>query len=589
MGRSVIVERDVMVPMRDGVRLAADVYRPAENGRYPVLVYRTPYGTSNGINVASRILNPLDAVLRGYTVVVQDVRGRFKSEGQWQPFANEAGDGYDTVEWAAIQPWSSGKIGIYGASYVGVTAMHAAIAAPPHLQACMVQALASNPHNCWTYSGGAFELGFNLFWIAGPFWGLAWDTLRRLHLSDEEIARAQKGLAEITADAWGTCRRLPLIDLPALKTSAPYWQEWLAHPAYDQYWKALDPIAKGARITVPVLNIAGWFDIFLRGSLEFHEFLESHSDDHARKSHRFILGPWEHVSHLNLMPSAAGQWEFGPEAISGPRLLTDLTLEFFDQCLKGAARLSEAASKIRYFMMGENRWQESPSWPPPHTPTNFYLHSGGAANSRGGNGFLTTDGPGAEPPDSYVYDPANPVPTVGGRALFYHPALGPTGVADQATVEERQDVLVYSSPRLNRPFRIAGPVTVTLFAATSGVDTDFTAKLVDVQPDGFCANIAEGIIRARYRNSPAREELLEPGQIYELTIDLWSVAHTFQVSHIVRLEISSSNFPRYDRNLNGVVSPALGRAHDIHVVTQQVFHDIKHPSHLTLPAVASRP
>jgi hypothetical protein len=586
MGTPVIVERGVMVSMRDNVKLATDVYRPADDGRYPVLVYRTPYGRSNGINVASRIFNPLDAVLRGYAVVIQDVRGRFASEGLWQPFANEVADGYDAVEWAATQVWSSASVGVYGASYVGVTAMHAAIAAPPHLKACMVQALASNFHNCWTYSGGAFELGFNLFWIAGPFWGLAWDTLKRLRLSEKDTTQAQEELARLTADPWGACRQLPLIDLPAFKTSAPYWQEWLAHPAYDQYWKAFDVAARGVRVTVPVLNLTGWFDMLLRGGLDLYELLESHSDENARKGHRFIIGPWEHVSHLNLMPSAAGQWDFGPEAISGPRSLTDLTLQFFDQWLKGEAGTSEEAAKVRYFMMGENKWQDSATWPPKHTPTNFYLHSAGSANSRSGNGALTPHLPGTEPPDSYVYDPANPVPTVGGRTLFYHPALGPTGVADQAKVEERQDVLVYSSPRLNRPSKIAGPVTVTLFAATSTVDTDFTAKLVDVQPDGFCANIAEGIIRARYRKSLEREELLEPGEIYKLTIDLWSVAHTFGVGHRIRLEISSSNFPRYNRNLNAAVSPAVGVAQDMQIATQQVFHDSAYPSHVTLPALA---
>jgi putative CocE/NonD family hydrolase len=585
MTSTLIVERDVMVPMRDHARLATDVYRPVEEERYPVLVHRTPYGKSTAINVASRIFNPLDAVPRGYVVVIQDVRGRFASEGTWQPFANEVRDGYDTVEWAAAQPWSSGRVGIYGGSYVGVTAMHAAVSAPPHLKACMVQAFTSSFHDCWTYSGGAFELGFNLFWVAGPFWGLAWDALKRFELSDEEIAAAQRQLAQITADPWAAARHLPVIDLPVFKALAPYWQEWLEHPAYDEYWKAADVTASGARITVPVLNLAGWFDLFQRGGVDLHAFLESHSDAAAREGHRFIIGPWEHVSHMQLMPSSAGRWDFGPEAISGPRLWTDLTLRFFDQYLKTDGSGSAPPAKVRYFMMGDNVWRDSATWPPPHTPTRFYLHSAGGANTRSGNGALTTQLPADEPPDSFVYDPDNPVPTVGGRTLFYHPAFGSAGVADQAGVEEREDVLVYSSARLTRLSRIAGAVTLTLFASTSGVDTDFTAKLVDVQPDGFCANIAEGILRARYRTSPEREEWLRPGEIYELAIDLWSVAHTFGVGHRIRLEVSSSNFPRYDRNLNTAVTPALGSAHDIHVATQQVFHDAAHPSHVTLPAL----
>ena len=586
MNSSVIVDRDVMVPMRDEVKLSADVYRPADNGQYPTLIHRTPYSKSTAINVASRFFNPLDAVLRGYVVVIQDVRGRFKSDGLWQPFANEGPDGYDTIEWAASQPWSDGRVGIYGGSYVGVSSLHAALAAPPHLEACMVSMFTSNPQSCWTYSGGAFELGFNLFWVAGPFWGLAWDTVQRLGLSDQEITEGQERLAKITADPWGAVRHLPINDVRAFETLAPYWREWLAHPTYDHYWKPLDLLASNARINVPVLNLAGWFDIFLRGSLELHEFLDSHSDERARKGHRLVIGPWEHVSHLNTMPSSAGQWDFGPTALSGPRLWTDLVLQFFDQHMKPGEVAEQPPSNVRYFMMGENVWADSVVWPPTHTASKFYLHSKGSANTRLGDGALTTVLPSAEPTDSFTYDPASPVPSRGGRVLFYHFAFGQAGVADQASVEERQDVLVYSSPALTTPLAIAGPVTVNLFAATSAVDTDFTAKLVDVQSDGFCANIAEGIIRARYRRNLEREELLAPGEVYEFVIDMWSVAHTFAIGDTVRLEISSSNFPRFNRNLNAAVSPITGVAEDIQVATQSVFHDVAHPSHLVLPVVA---
>lgn len=585
MVSTVIVDRDVMVPMRDKVNLATDIYRPDGNGRHPVLVHRTPYGKSTAINVASRFFNPLDAVLRGYVVVIQDVRGRFSSEGSWEPFANELNDGYDTVEWAASQPWADGQVGIYGGSYVGVTALHAAISAPPHLKACMVSMFTSNRHNCWTYTGGAFELGFNLFWIGSPFWGLAWDTVKRLGLSDRDIAENQKGLAAITADPWGAVKHLPIAGAPAFKTSAPYWDQWLNHPTYDDYWRASDVTARDVKITVPVLNLAGWFDLFLLGSLELNDFLKSHSNDAARAGHRLVIGPWEHVSHLNNMPSSAGQWDFGPEALAGPRLWTDLVLGFFDQFLKPDGSKEKASSKVRYFMMGENEWRESPEWPPDHIPTPYYLHSRGSANTRSGDGVLTTDAPLTEPGDGFSYDPADPVPSVAGRVLFYHFAFGPAGVANQATVEERPDVLVYTTTKLNNPLRIAGPVTVKLFATSSAVDTDFTAKLVDVQPDGFCANIAEGIIRARYRNNHDHEELLEPGKVYEFRIDLWSVAHTFGVGHSIRLEVSSSNFPRFNRNLNAAVNPANGDAAAIQVAQQEILHDAAHPSHLLLPVL----
>jgi putative CocE/NonD family hydrolase len=586
MPTRLVVERDTMITMRDRTRLAADVYRPADDGRYPVLVTRTPYGKSTAINVASRIFNPLDAVSRGYAVLIQDVRGRFGSEGEWRPFVHEVEDGYDTVEWAGTQAWSNGGVGVYGGSYVGVTTLHAAISDPPHLKACMVQALSTNFHDCWTYSGGAFELGFNLFWVAGPFWGLAWDTIQRLGVSPAEAAALQAELARIAADPLGACRQLPVLDMPAFRRSAPYWREWLSHPGYDDYWKRLDVTTRDARVKVPVLNLTGWFDLFLRGGLHLQEILESRGDERVAEHHRLVVGPWEHVSHLNLTPSAAGQWDFGPEAISGPRSWTALTLDFFDRWLGGREPAAPAGARVRYFIMGENRWQEADTWPPRHTPVKYHLHSAGPANTRFGSGTLAPHPPAGEPADSYRYDPADPVPSVGGRTLFYHPVLGPAGVFDQAKVEEREDVLVYTSARLTTPVRIAGPLSVTLFAASSAVDTDFTAKLVDVQPDGYCANLAEGIVRARYRNSLEKEELLEPGTVYELGIDLWSVAHCFRVGHRIRLEISSSNFPRYNRNLNAEVNPSIATARDLQVAIQQVFHDSDRPSHLTLPVLS---
>jgi uncharacterized protein len=587
MAASLIVDRDVKVPMRDGVQLAADVYRPSEAGKYPVLLQRTPYGKSTAINVASRIFNPLDAVQRGYAVVIQDVRGRFKSEGEWLPFAHEVEDGFDSVEWAAGQTWSTGEVGVYGGSYVGVAALHATLSGSAHVKACMVQAFTSSFHDCWTYSGGAFELGFNLFWVAGPFWGLAWDTVHRLGLSRSEIEEAQEQLSRITADPIAACNHLPLRDFAPFEKSAPYWREWHTHPAYDDYWKRSDVNELAGTIDVPVLNVAGWFDIFLLGGLSLNRLLQERSSDGVRVKHRFVVGPWEHVSHLNLMPSSAGRWDFGPEAISGPRSWTDLTLGFFDQWVKGRVDGSSSgtATNVRYFMMGENRWREAPIWPPQHTPLRMYLRSAGSSNSSRGNGVLDTKAPNNDPADSFAYDPANPVPTVGGRTLFYHPQLGPPGVFDQTEVEQRDDVLVYTSTRLSKPLAIAGPVSVKLYAASSCVDTDFTAKLVDVGPSGFCANIAEGIIRARYRLDFARETFLVPGEPTEFDINLWDVAHTFGVGHRVRLEISSSNFPRFNRNLNCRVNPAEATAADMEVAIQQVFHSSEYPSHLSLPIV----
>jgi putative CocE/NonD family hydrolase len=574
MSLSMRVERDVMVAMRDGVRLATDIYRPDDTASHPVLVQRTPYSKSNAWFVGGLIFNPLDAVEREYVVLVQDTRGRFKSEGVWEPFVHEAADGFDTVEWAAAQPWSNGNIGIYGSSYMGVTAVQAAIAAPPHLKAAMAYVTGSNYQNGWTYSGGAFELGFNIWWTTF----LGWDTLSRLNISDAKRQAMMAQLAAAAADPWTAVSHLPLSELPAFQGGvAPYWQDWLQHPVYDEYWARIDAAAQADAIQAPLLQIAAWYDNFLRGQLDLYARLQ------GREHHRIVIGPWDHEAYLSLRTSSSGQRDFGPGALGGPALAADLAFQWFDHWLNGKETPLLATPRVRYFVMGENTWREANTWPPATTPVRYYLHSGGRANTRHGDGTLTLDPPATEPWDSYRYDPANPVPSAGGRTL--HPPFGPGGVQNQAEVEEREDVLVYTTALLTTPLTITGPVSVTLFATSSAQDTDFTAKLVDVEPSGYCANIAEGIIRARYRKGGV-EELLKPGQVTEFTIDLWDVAHTFLPGHRIRLEISSSNFPRFNRNLNSAVRPELASSSEQQVAVQQICHDAQHPSHLLLPVSA---
>jgi uncharacterized protein len=294
------------------------------------------------------------------------------------------------------------------------------------------------------------------------------------------------------------------------------------------------------------------------------------------------VDPWDHEAYLSLGLSTAGARDFGPAAISGPASVADLALQWFDHWLMGTQTPLMDSPKVRYFLMeasGEGSWVETETWPPPYTPTDYYLRSGGHANSRFGDGSLAAQPPSAEPPDSFVYDPDEPVPSVGGRTL--HPIFGPGGVQDQAAVEERDDVLVYTSARFTTPVTITGPVTVTLHVVSSAPDTDFTAKLVDVSTDGFCANVAEGIVRARFREGS--DQLLEPGVTTELRIDLWEVAYTFPAGHRIRLEVSSSNFPRYTRNLNSEVLPEWGGNDDARSATQLVRHDADNPSRLTLP------
>jgi hypothetical protein len=579
MSTTVIVERDIRVQMRDGVRLATDVYRPKRDGPWPVLLERTPYGKSFAWFTAGLIVNPLVAVERGYAVVVQDTRGRSGSQGPFEPFLHEADDGYDTVEWAASQPWSDGAVGVFGSSYLGVTALQAALAAPPHLKAGVSYLTGANYHNGWTYSGGAFELSFNLWWTSF----LAWDTFARARLRPKEREATLAALAEVASDWETAARHLPLAELPAFKKVAPYWREWLEHPSYDAFWKRVDQTAKAGGLKVPLLQVAGWFDNFARGHFDLLAAMQS-IRGRAKGRSRLVIGPWDHEAYLSVRPTSSGSREFGPAAVGGVTLMSDLVLGWFDQWLKDEDSCAASdAAPVRYFVMGENRWAGALTWPPKHKPTAWYLRSAGAANSRLGDGALSPGEPGPDPPDSFLYDPADPVPSIGGRTLA--PIFGPGGIQDQSDVELRDDVLVYTSPMLTAPVSIAGPVTAVLHVSSSAVDTDVTAKLVDVEPDGFCANVAEGIIRARYREGFNREVLLAQGEPTELTVDLWHVAHTFLPGHAIRLEVSSSSFPRWDRNLNCATSPGRAGPDELQVAVQQVHHDPAHPSRLVLPVV----
>jgi putative CocE/NonD family hydrolase len=577
MAHNIIVERDVMVPMRDGVRLAIDVYRPDDGVKHPVLVNGHPYDNDHFLAMHELLFSPLVGAQQGYAVVVQEARGRAGSEGTWRPYGDEGRDAHDTVEWAAAQPWSDGNVGLYGACALGPTAIQGAVEAPPHLKAVFAYMTATNYHSGWTYSGGAFELGFQLSWT----WTiLAQDTISRLGLEPAAEKEALRKLAEAASDLGGSARHLPLVDFPAYQDgAAPYWREWLSHPSYDEFWRQVDAVARADRIEVPVLHMSAWYDTCLRGHLDLHSALQLRGDERVRDQHRLVLGPWDHSAYYNKRPTCAGERDFGPEVMTGPDVLAPIAFQWFDYWLKGEGDAFLPENKVRYFHMGENVWKEVDSWPPAHTVVPYYLHSAGQANSRMGDGVLSTEPPGTEPPDSYVYDPFDPVPTAGGRSMI---DVLP-GVENQAQVEERQDVLVYTTPRLAEPVVITGPVSVTVYASSSAPDTDFTAKLVDVEPDGYCANIAEGIIRARYRHGCDREEFLEPGKVTEFCIDLWDMAHTFQPNHRIRLEISSSNFPRFDRNLNSRVTPALGSAEDAQKAVQQVLHDAPYPSHLSLP------
>jgi uncharacterized protein len=563
---AVKIERAVPVTMRDNTVLRADVYRPDVEGRYPVLLERTPYNKDTIAEFG------VTAAARGYVVIVQDVRGRYTSEGDWYPFQYESQDGYDTVEWAAALPYSNGRVGMFGGSYVGATQLLAAIAHPPHLAGLCAYATASNYHDGWTYQGGAFEQWFNESWTSG----LAQDTLNR---AVKKITNATEGVQALPLTSYPLFKGPPWQGASDLtKALAPYFLDWLAHPSYDDYWKRWSIEEHYPDINVPVLNIAAWYDIFQGGSLRNYTGLKAHAgSEAARRGQRLLVVIGGHAGQGRNI----GGMDFGPAAAEFSENAT--VLRWYDHLLKGIANEFTKEKPVKIFVMGSNVWREEDDWPLARArSTKYYLHSSGRANSVRGDGALSTEIPNSETFDHYLYDPTDPVETIGGPLCCDrdHRAAGPR---DQRPVEARDDVLVYSTPPLERDVEVTGPIGLELYAKSSAVDTDFTAKLIDVWPDGFAQNLTEGIVRARYRNSQERAELMNPDEIYKFMIDLWSTSALLPKGHRLRLEISSSNFPRFDRNLNTGVDNSSSV--EMIKATNSILHDHQHPSALTVPIV----
>src|SRR5882762_2638695 len=563
---AVTIEHNVVATMRDGTALRADIYRPAAEGKFPVLLRRSPYDKSNPDATGFAF----KAAARGYVVVDQDVRGRYTSDGDWYPFLHESNDGYDTVEWAATLPHSDGRVGMFGGSYVGATQMLAAIAHPPHLAGICPVVTASNYHEGWTYQGGAFEQWFNESWTSG----LAQDTL---HRAVQKNTNAMHGVWKLPLTEY------PLFDLPSisdesnLHSLAPYFLDWLAHPSYDDYWKRWTIEDHYSEIGVPSLTIAAWYDIFLGGSLRNYIGVKAHGGTEAvRRGQRLLVTIGGHAGSGRKI----GDVDFGPSAGFDEG---SVTLDWYDYLFKNVVNSFTNSKPVKIFVMGANEWREEEDWPLARAhATKYFLHSAGKANSLMGDGSLSIAGPHTEPIDQYVYDPGNPVPTVGGPLCCDSDHLKP-GPRDQRPVEARPDVLVYSTSPLVQDLEVTGPVQLELFAKSSAVDTDFTAKLVDVGPDGFAQNLTEGIVRARYRNSPEKAKFMNPGQVYKFTIDLWSTANVFRKGHRIRLEVSSSDFPRFDRNSNTGEDPVA--ATKSVPASNAIYHDEEHPSALTLPTV----
>jgi putative CocE/NonD family hydrolase len=559
------VEYNVATKMRDGVTLRADIYRPKTDEKLPVLLMRTPYDKSR------TWVTPFahTAAARGYIVIIQDVRGRYESEGEWYPFKHESEDGYDTVEWAGTLPYTNGKVGMFGGSYVGATQMLAALEKPPHLAAICPTVTASNYHENWAYQGGAFEQWFNQSWSSG--------------LVENTETRRWNNL-KTAMDGMNT---LPLTNYSVLKPDAeglaPYYLDWLAHPSFDNYWKRWSIEDHYAQVQVPVFTVAAWYDIFLGGSLRNFVRLQTEAGtEAARKGQKLYVGTGGHAGGWG---GKIGALDFGDKALLDP---DELMLRWYDHLLKGETNGAENDKPVKIFVLGKNVWRDEDDWPLARAQaTKYFLHSHGAANGISGDGTLATTTPATEARDAYNYDPADPAPTIGGPLCCANLPPG-NGPQDQRPAEARSDVLVFTTPAFAQEMEVTGPISTDLYVSSSAVDTDFTAKLVDVWPNGFAQNLTDGILRMRYRKSAEKPELMTPGEIYRITVDMWATSNVFLPGHKLRLEISSSDFPRFDRNLN--TGEEQSRATRMSKATNMIFHDKDHPSALILPVVpAAKP
>lgn len=582
---SITIERAIPTTTRDGVVLATDVYRPEGAGPFPTLIYRVRGGRSSSFISGFMLLNPLDAVERGYVVVIQEVRGRAESGDRWQPFVKERDDSEDCLDWVVAQPWSDGRVGAYGTAYSAVAATEMAALGRDELKAVVVLGTGADFHDGWVYTSGAFELGWNVYWV---YMTLS-ESIRRLDVDDATRAELKARHAQAIIDAPGMAARLPLRDHPLLiEGGDTQFHEWLDHPDYDDFWGDVDLLARVGDIRTPVLSLVGWWDNFLSSQFALYRAMTEHSPEPARSHHRLVVGPWEHCNYvMGLSTNRTGDVEFGPAANAGVAVSGPMALDWFDRWMLG--RDTGPADGVHYWQVGTEEWRDVASWPPPHEIQRWHLHSSGSANTRHGDGTLSVDAPAAtSESDSFRYDPAHPVPTVGGKTLM--PTIQRAGIFDRAAVEERSDVLCFTSDRLREAIEVAGPVSVELWAASSAVDTDFVAHLVDIDEHGYASGLAEGIVRARYRDSvKQRSPLLVPDEPTRFVIDLWDLAFTFRPGHRIRLEIASSNFPRFDRNLNTAAgadpSVPFGSESlaDAEVATQRVLHDADHPSCLVLP------
>ena len=537
------------VPMRDGVTLSADIYVPAgEQKQYPVILTRTPYVKAD-IGVVQRALQ---FVRRGYVYVSMDVRGRGDSDGEFRQYFNEGRDGYDCIEWCAVQAWSDGNVGTYGGSYLGCIQWLAALEQPPHLRSMVVLVPPSDPfvetptgipsplHLCWQhYVSGR---------VVQPMEAVDWEKVY-----------------------W----HLPLLtmDEQAGQTISR-WRADFEHPQLDDYWRPLCYQQRFEELSLPTLHISGWYDDEQVGTpLNFIGMTTRAATPEARGSQRLLMGPWGHATNAS---SKVDELDFGPQAVID--LYGEVT-RWFDRWMRKRPEGSLDAP-VRIFVMGENTWRDEQEWPLARTQwMPFFLHSGGSANSRFGDGTLSPEFPSTDQPgDQYTYNPANPTP------FLTEPTSSQIGGPnDYTAVQRRDDVLVYQTQPLEGDTEVTGPIQVDLYASSSAQDTDFMAMLIDVWPNGYRQRLCDGMVRARFRDGMDQPSLIEPGQIYHYSINCWNTAQTFKVGHRICLQISSSAFPKFDRNLN--TGAPLGQTSEFVAAEQRIYHDTEHPSAVILPVI----
>ncbi len=553
----------VRVAMRDGIRLDTNVFKPAGNSRFPIILIRTPYGKGADLPPGySAFLN------RGYAVVLQDVRGRYGSQGVFDALKQEGPDGYDTLNWIAEQPWSTGNVGMIGGSYLGIAQWRVALLNNPHLKAIFPVVAGSDDYLDRFYSpGGATKLGHRLLWLS--------------------LNMSAPGADTPKFDSYVSHLPLRTSDRAATRQTVQLYQTILNHPTYDSFWKEQSVLAKIDQVHVPVFAVGGWYDNYVESALE--AFSALHKSAGPDEKHRILIGPWAH----NMSMPFAGI-NFGDDS-SAP--IRGYQLAWFDRWLKGApdaerpyspeawhaTRSTVDEAPVNIFVMGANRWRDEQEWPLARTRyMPLYLASKGHANTLAGDGKLEWKLPKKPLADSFTYDPRSPVPTRGG-AVCCDPKIFPWGPLDQRSVENRADVLVYTGAPLKKDLEVTGPVRVTLYASTSAPDTDFTAKLVDVFPSGEARNLTDGILRIRYRHGLDKSELARAGEIYPLTIDAGVTSNVFLAGHAIRIEISSSNFPRFDRNLN--TGRPFADETQLEKATQWVHHGSLYASEVLLPVI----